>query len=632
MKKAIKKQPRMKSFDRFELQYAATLMQTNRREEAYEILLPILDKHPYDIPTLQMTNDLSFEVDDAVMAWITSFRLTELLPDESIGFMNAVIAASQLAMPFTVVHYADLYLQRWGNKPDANDVRHLKTTFEKVCEEIRKHDPENTARPNAEMSLIEYSSMLVSLGEVEEGRKLCEKAIEIMPDVAAPYNNLALSYATEGNLTEALRIGQQTYERFPNNVQSRCNLAQYLARTGQQAQARELIASLFQTLPTQGELLAKLIETLSYLGDDAEIVSIYKRKVTGKLESTLPIIRHLIAVALARTGDRKTAEKLWKAALKDDPDLLIAEDNLADLKNRVGKQNGAWAFPFTHWFPTAWIEKIADFGENIHSDQAIRRGIERIIHSTVGMETALPIILERGDPYGREFVIRLSQIYPVPGLAEFVQSANGTDEDRALASEAAVNHELLPRGTPVKVYERGKQIELLFLNYEVHGEPDRDQFPKHIQRMYKQSTAATSKNNFDEALQLAQDALVLAPNHPVLMNQIALSLIQLGKSEEGEAILRQNAELNPDYLFARCGMANICIREGKLEEAKTWIAPILKRSRFHYSEFKMLARTQFELLMAEGNRNAAQSWLNMLEDTVPDLDPLPQIKRKSWLR
>src|SRR6476469_718163 len=111
----------MKSFERFELQYAGSLMQTGHWEEAYETLLPIMDKHPYDIPTLQMMNDISFEVDDMVTAWITSYRLMELLPDESMGYLNATSAASALNLPFSVVYYADLYLQRWGQEPDADD-------------------------------------------------------------------------------------------------------------------------------------------------------------------------------------------------------------------------------------------------------------------------------------------------------------------------------------------------------------------------------------------------------------------------------------------------------------------------------------------------------------------------------
>jgi tetratricopeptide (TPR) repeat protein len=635
MKKISNNQKRMKSFERFELQYAGTLIQSGHWEEAYETLLPILYKHPYDIPTLQMMNDISFEVDDMLTAWITSYRLMELLPDEAISYLNATSAASKLNLPFTVLHYADLYLKRWGQEPDADDIRKMKTMWENMCAEIRKNDPINTTRPNAELSLLEQGNLLISMGEYEEGRRLCQKAIELMPDVAAPYNNLSLSYAVEGNLSEALRIEQQTVERFPNNFHTRCNLAQFLARTGQLSEAEKLVATLHQDLPPELDSWEKLIETVSYVGKDNMIVSIYKQRLKEHItaaESFSPMIRHLIAVALARTGDRKAAEKLWKTALKDNPNLIIAEDNLEDIKNPAGEQNGPWAFPINQWFPRIWIEQLADLMTNVRSEQAAKRRTEHILRDTLGMETALQMMLERGDPIGRELAIQFCSIYPLPGLVEFVQSANGTDDHRMKASEAAVSHGLLPRGETVKMYQRGKQTDLLFLNYEIHGEIDRKNFPKAVQRLYEQSAEAVNKNDFDLALRLAQEALTLLPNDPAIMYQIALSLIQSGKQNEGAALMRQDAELHPDYLFARCGMANLCVQDGKLEEAKQWLAPLLKRSRFHFSEFQMLAYAQVELLKAEGNKDAARSWLNMLEQILPNSAPIQQIKRKSWLR
>ncbi|MBA3868663.1 MAG: tetratricopeptide repeat protein [Chloroflexota bacterium] len=635
MKKISKNQKRMKSFDRFELQYAATLMQTGQREEAYETLLPVMDKYPYEIPVLQMVNDLSFEANDMITAWITSYRLMELLPNEAIGYMNAAVAASQLNLPFSVVHYSDLYLQRWANESDANDIRQLKTTWEKLCAEVRKHDPVNTAKSNADLSLLEQANILVSRGDFQEGRRVCQKAIEVMPDTAAPYNNLGLSYVLEGNLPEALRIAQQTVERFPDNFHARCNLAQFLARTGQQSEAQKWAVTLQQDLPLIQESWEKLVESLSYIGDDKAIVKLYQQSQKNSkmpFQDFSPLVKHLMAVALARTGDGKTAEKLWKAILKDDPDLEVAADNLEDIKNSAGEQNGAWAFPFPQWFPRIWVEQVAELSINTHSQQAAKRRVERIFHDNFGMETALQIVLERGDPYGRRLVIELCSIYPVAGLAEFVQSANGTDADRAAASEYAVDHGLLPRGEAIKMFQRGKQTELLFLNYEIHNEPDRKYFPKPVQRLYTQSAEAVYKKDFDSALQLAQKAFELMPNDPSIMNQIALCLTELGKHKECEAILRQNAELHPDYLFARCGMANLCIRNGKLEEAKEWIAPLLKIARFHHSEFRMLALTQAELLKAEGKKDAARSWLNMLEQMIPGASSVPQIKRKSWLR
>ncbi|MCA0455217.1 MAG: hypothetical protein LCI00_14675 [Chloroflexi bacterium] len=632
MKKLSKKQPRMKSLERFDLEYAGIMMQTERWDEAYETLLPIMQKHPYDTTVLQMMNDVSFEVEDIITALITSYRLVELLPDASTGYMNMALAGSQLQLAFTTFHYADLYLQRWGNEPEAADIRELKAVYEKACVSLRENDPIHTARPDAHLALLEQCELLVRSGFVQEARIFCEKAIELIPDTAAPYNSIVSVNILEGSLTEALSIAITTVERFPDNYHTLCNLVQLYVRLGQLDEAKVRIAAVKNKKVEHVEQWGKLIETLSYIGDDAEIVRLYQQNQKSKefnVETIQPLAQHLIATALARMGDRKAAEKLWKALLKQVPDFDIAADNLDDLKSPAGEQNGPWAFPFYNWFPFQWIEQLIELTLT-HNEKIARKRIEQIIRDTRGMETALQVLLERGDPEGRKFVINLSGVYPVDGLVEFVQSTRGTDADRAMASQQAVEQGLLPRGTPVKMYEKGKQKDRLFLNYEIHGEADRKHFPKHVQRLYEKSAEAVSRNDFTTGLQFAQEAFVLLPNDPGIMNQMAICLINLKRRPEAEALIRQNAELNPDYLFARCAMANLCSEAGKIAEAKEWIAPLLKRSRFHFSEFKMLAYAQAELLKAEGKHDVARTWIDFANQAMPTLKP--KLKGRSWMR
>ena len=72
---------------------------------------------------------------------------------------------------------------------------------------------------------------------------------------------------------------------------------------------------------------------------------------------------------------------------------------------------------------------------------------------------------------------------------------------------------------------------------------------------------------------------------------------------------RQRSE---HYLFARVKMARYPnIQDGRFEEATGLLKPIVRRGRLHISEFRALADAEIVLPTAQGNDEAARSWLGM---------------------
>jgi len=96
-------------------------------------------------------------------------------------------------------------------------------------------------------------------------------------------------------------------------------------------------------------------------------------------------------------------------------------------------------------------------------------------------------------------------------------------------------------------------------------------------------------------------------------------LVFLGKA--AEAIIRRLAKEYPDYLFVRTAMAEICIKEEKLDEAKAWLEPLLSRPHFHTSEFRSLAFAEVYYWYAMGQPEASRHWVAMLEQIDPDSVP-----------
>jgi tetratricopeptide (TPR) repeat protein len=612
-----------------QLQYARNLAASDRWEEAADVVAELLERHPDSIPALELMLQISSELEDPTAMWFAAWKLVKLSPDDQNAYFALAAASMANALPFCALYFAQDYLRRWPKGNNADDLAELKETVEPLCAKIQADDPAAVGKPVDDLALVDQSHFLVSNGFYEEGREVCQQAIERLPDIPAPRNNLALAYSIEGNLKEALRIPRQTVEQFPDNLHARCNLIELLVRSGSRDEAETLADGLRQTADARFDDWVKLMEAFTYLGDDQAVVNLYLRfqKTLDKGDFTPPMTKHLAAVALARSGNEKQARKLWKEALHDDPTMHIAQDNLDDLQNRPGERSGAWPFPLPQWIPVTWVKSLLDIAE-VSSEGAMKRSMERFVRETPEFLAVTPILLERGDPYSREFVLHTASYIPVPGLREFVLSSHGTDEDRMEASRYATEQGLLPRGKPVLMYNRGKQQELMLMNYEIHDEPQRADMPKQARRLMEQSVAAMRQGNIEEALRLAQEGLKIAPDAPPLMNGVAAALAGLGRREELEVVVRRTAELHPNYLFGRCDMARLCIEEGKLDEAQQWLEPLLERPRLHFSEFNAICMAQIELLTAKGETDGARSWLAIWEQANPDALQIPIYRQK----
>ncbi len=615
--KAKKHQSRMRLSDIGQLQYAKNLADAGRWEDAMDVLGEFLERHPDNIAALELMLLVSGELQDPVAIWVAAWKLVRLSPKDENAYYALAASSMANALPFAALSAVEHYLTQWPGGEYASEVAEMKATIEPICAQIQADDPAAVGKSAADLALLDESNMLVSSGFYEEGREVCQRAITRLPDIPAPFNNLGLSYAIEGNLREALRTARQAVERFPENVHARCNLVQFLARTGNRTEADAAAAPLRERTDYRFDDLVKLIETFSYLGDDPTVVKLYESLKADQAVPIPPWTTHLAAVGYARTGDEKQARKLWKAALREDKTLQIAQENLDDLQKRPGERSGAWPFHIGYWVPQQWVKQLLD-AVNVTNEAALQRRFERLLREIPELPAIAPMLLERGDPAGRQFALHLAAQTPVPGLREFVLSRHGTDDDRMQASQYATEYGLLPRGKPLPMYRAGKPEELLLMNYEIHDEPEQTTMPKAARRLLEQSVLAFREAKPEEARRLAQEGLTLAPNEPSLLNNVAAALGALGHKDEMAAMMRQLAEQHPDYLFARCGMARLSIEAGKLDEAQAWLDPLLERARFHHSEFDAVCIAQIELLEARGLLEGALSWLNMWEQTDPD--------------
>jgi tetratricopeptide (TPR) repeat protein len=630
-----KRPPAVSSKEWESLDEAERLLRRRKWAEAKDLLEPFSRRHPNHLQALLMLSDVYAQAEDQMGFWDVTDRLIRLDPDTPEHWSNMATICMANGLVFSALHYATQFLERWPDDRLAGETREKKDLLQDACDQIMAEEATTPGAVPEHFMLFEESQMVLNRGDYKRGERIAREAIEKLPHAVAPRNNLTLAYGLQGQFDKAMEMARSVLERDPNNVHALGNLTQVLTRAGRREEAREVAGRMLAVPVEDGELYAKKMEALAYLGDDAMTTALYQEAQASGLMDNLhmPQFHHLGAVGYARQGDTRRAEDLWKQALKMERHFELARKNLNDLKMPVGERNGAWPYSIAQWVPQDWIETIYRATlKGKRSETALKREIQRALRQQPYLEAVIPLLLERGDPEGREFAIMLATQAELPILREFALGDRGTDQQRMKAAQEATQLGMLPRGKPVPLLIKGERQDLMLMAYEIYEAPQPARIPRQAQDLLEEAHEALSQRRGEDAERLAREALAIAPYTPTLMNFLSAALLLQGRKDESRAVTRELAERQPDYFFARTEMARICVDEGDLEQARAWLDPLLEAERFHRSEFAALCMAQAELLVAEGQRDGARSWLQMWEQVDKDNPNIRHMRRNLKLR
>jgi len=380
----------------------------------------------------------------------------------------------------------------------------------------------------------------------------------------------------------------------------------------------------------------KRAEALTYVGDDQGVLDVFSAAERAGYHGpplSHSILYHLAAVAAMRLGREDQARRYWKQALKLSPGLELARDNLSDLRKPVGERHAPWPFNFPDWVTQKAID---DLGRHLEpafqrgEEEAVTRAARRYLRQHPEIVSLAPLLLDRGDPMGREFALHVARSAGTPemqaALRDFALSQRGPDEMRHEAARVASEAGLLPPG-PARLWMQGEWREILLMAFELHDEPDPEHKPQ-VEQWLAEATLALQRREADEAERLLKQALEIEPDVPALLNNLAAAYELQGRSREAVAIVRQLHQRHPDYVFARTSMAQLCVRRGEIDKAEALLKPLLTRQRFHFSEFAAFCVAQIHLFLAQDNLDAARSWLDMWATADPDHHAIAEWRRR----
>jgi Flp pilus assembly protein TadD len=174
---------------------------------------------------------------------------------------------------------------------------------------------------------------------------------------------------------------------------------------------------------------------------------------------------------------------------------------------------------------------------------------------------------------------------------------------------------------------------LEFSDIEIHGDPPDDLDPE-VESLLRASLKYMHQGNGAEAERLLRTALEIDPDNPALLNNLAKALGLQAKCEQAEALTLEIHCRFPDYAFGHINLAMILIEKGEYERARKMLNSLLERKRLHFAEFSALAGVQIKLALAEGDRDEAEHWLDLMKQVDPDdphLKPLRALVKPSLL-
>jgi tetratricopeptide (TPR) repeat protein len=267
------------------------------------------------------------------------------------------------------------------------------------------------------------------------------------------------------------------------------------------------------------------------------------------------------------------------------------------------------------------------------TDEAIERAARRYLKLHPELLTLAPLLLERGDPQGRQFAVELAMLAETPellaALRDFALSRHGPDELRHRAAQIATQAGLLPSG-PVRMWLRGAWSEVIMIGFEIYDEPTGDHSPE--VRDWLQQAADIMDESPRQAEQLYKQALEMEPDSPDILNNLAAAYDRQDRKAEVEALIRQVYHDYPDYFFGIIGMANLHTRRGETNQAEALLRPLFNRQRLHLSEFAALCTAHIQLYLARKMPEAVQTWLDMWARLDPDNPNLHYWRRQARVR
>lgn len=610
-----------------ELDQVRELLEQQDYARAREQLLELADRpnpHPMVLQALA-------SVAQALEDWRSYLLALESWHRQQPNDADVTLALGDAYMrnlrPVLALRTFESFQQRWPDHPQVPEVEQVLMQLRPSVDEMLAEAGLSGEEGLQLAALHEEIQSLMDQGRTSEARATAQKFLKRWPDFVPVLNNLTLVLTVEGAYDQAIATARRALEIDPENVHARGNLIRVLMMTGQVEEARTEADRLALVEDVGEDQWLKLAEAFSFVGYDERVLDVHERAEAARALG-MPggaYICHLAAVAAMNRGDEQRARQLWERALKLDPGMHSARENLADLSRPVGQRHAPWPFELRNWVSERVMENLlSGFTAAVIAgdEDRLARAVRRMLRQSPELKAVVPILLERGDSAGRTLAVQIAAYSEDPTLLEalhqFALSQRGTDTLRQQAITAVQDAGLLKPGQTFDMWIDGEWTTVQAQGFELHEEPLEVAHAPEVEAWLAEARAALQARQPERAETLFKQALEVEPGSPGIRTYLAQALTLQRRFDEAEALLEAVMADSPDYMFATLGLAQVRIEQGRYSDARAMLLPLLSRTRYHVDEYVALGSLMIHLSLVERKKEDARRWAANLERVMPD--------------
>ncbi|MGK7891059.1 MAG: tetratricopeptide repeat protein [Leptolyngbyaceae cyanobacterium] len=576
----------------------------------------------------------------------TCEQLIQLDPKQplfTLGLANSYLASGSALLALKTFQTV---AKLWPDHHEIDDVKTKIAVIEADLDGILADlKLQNDAEGIAVATQHEQVQRHLARSEFKTATEVGEALLERAPNLVPLYNNLSLASFFEGNASHALEYCDRALAQEPDNIHALGNAIRYHYCMGEVEKAKALVPQLLASEAPATEPWMKKMEALSYLGDDEQVLAIYRQaQAAGAIEEgSNDYLFHLAAAAMARLGQLGDARAIWKGILERSPQFSFARENLDDSNQPSALRHGAWSFAFNQWIGPSvindWVHQIQDSKvlakeantSEAEKDEKLRELCVRYLEQYPYLNHLIAVWLERGDPKARQFAWMIANLVRSPehldAIKSFALGQWGPDNFRYQAAVTAAQEKVM--GKKVTLWLQGKSQEVVLMAYSFHNEPEGRDYPQEVIDKLEQALAGFKEAvqardiEADEkkaacatAEQLLNECLEIVPDAPDIRHNLGAIYQQTERQAEAIALWEQLVQDYPDYVNSRTALAHFHLDQDTadgIETAKELLFPLLERDRFHFDDFTEFSDAYLRLLLAQEQEESVKSWLDLWE-------------------
>jgi tetratricopeptide (TPR) repeat protein len=609
---------------------ATQLLERRRPGDALKLLREVDRQFPNNFLVLQLLAEAAHDAGDDRLFLDVADRMASVSPDEPEVLAQRAYAHARMGWPFLAQRYFQQVAQRWPDTQVAQKSRETLATLESaIATTTQQMEQQGHAAADAPELGARHEQVQVWLarGKYADARRVAQQLLSKWPKFAPALNNVAEAWAREGNLAQAVAATRQALAAVPDNAFAQASLVRLLMFDDRRDEAREAAAKLMTVPVPHPEARLRMAEALSMLGDHEAVLKVWasaEQEGFRLADVHLAYLHHLAAVAAYRGGEEKRARELWARCLRAAPNFTPASASIDDLDQPVGRQNGPWPCPLDVLLAPATLDEITHRFRDappVALEAKTRDEARRYLQQNPQVLTTLPLLLEKGDPIGRGLAVTLASNARTPQtlavLRAFALSQNGMDRHRIQAAQALGGTEQ-SLGGEARLWLRGEWRAFRLFDAVISNDATEKKPPARFERLLAEASRKVSERDDVQAEALYRQALKEMPDSPSARYNLAQVLSRLGRQTESEALMREVAARNPDYLFGILHQARERAGEGDPDGAERMLDAIPPRPVLHQTEFAALVLARIELARLRLHPEAARDWYLLLEAVQPD--------------